>query len=164
MLKEIKEYKDYYVNEEGEIFSLKSGKMKKRKPWKDSKGRYLIVNLSKDGKVSKKLVHRIAAETFLPNPENLNCVNHIDANPANNNVKNLEWCTTKENIHKSYLTSGMNQKRNEVKVNLFYNNLYIKTFDNIKDACEYASETYDDVSYSGLNRNHKSGKAFIEKV
>jgi hypothetical protein len=43
------------------------------------------------------LAHRIIAETFIPNPDNKRCVNHIDSNRRNNKVENLEWVTHKEN-------------------------------------------------------------------
>lgn len=47
-------------------------------------------------------VHRIVAETFIPNPNNLPCVNHIDGDRANNNVDNLEWVSYSENLKHAY--------------------------------------------------------------
>lgn len=63
---------------------------------------YLMVNLCTNNKGHSKAVHRLVAETFIPNPNNLPQVNHIDGNKNNNNVSNLEWCTAKENINHSW--------------------------------------------------------------
>ena len=60
---------------------------------------YRQVQLSKDGKRSMKLVHRLVAEAFIPNPNNYPCVNHKDERPENNCVENLEWCTYEYNIN-----------------------------------------------------------------
>jgi hypothetical protein len=56
-----------------------------------------MVRLSNNGKTSCKLVHRLVAETYIPNPHNLPEVNHKDCNKENNNVSNLEWVTSKQN-------------------------------------------------------------------
>ena len=58
---------------------------------------YLIVALRKDGKYKKIRVHRLVAQAFIPNPENLPCVNHKDENTLNNKIENLEWCTHEYN-------------------------------------------------------------------
>ena len=58
---------------------------------------YRTVDLCKDGKVKTTLVHRIVADAFLPNPQNLRFVNHKDSNRENNRVENLEWVTSSEN-------------------------------------------------------------------
>lgn len=59
---------------------------------------YFNTKLSKNGQTITVLVHRIVAETFLPNPYNLPEVNHKDFNRANNHVENLEWCSHIDNI------------------------------------------------------------------
>lgn len=63
---------------------------------------YKKVTLSKNNVVVTKLVHRLVAEAFLENPKNKKCVNHLDKNPQNNFVNNLEWCTYKENERHSW--------------------------------------------------------------
>ena len=61
------------------------------------KGAYHHVNLYKNGKRKTRTVHRLVAETFLPNPNDLPQVNHRDEVKDNNNVENLEWCDSTYN-------------------------------------------------------------------
>lgn len=65
----------------------------------DPKTNYLRVHLSKNGKTDWYLVHRLVAEAFIPNPEGLPNVNHIDEIKTNNRRTNLEWCTQQYNCN-----------------------------------------------------------------
>lgn len=61
---------------------------------------YAMVSLCKNSRIFNASVHRLVAEAFIPNPENKPTVNHIDGNPLNNDISNLEWATMHEqNIH-----------------------------------------------------------------
>lgn len=62
---------------------------------------YLVVSLSKKSKAKTCLVHRLVAQTFIPNPKNRPEVNHKDGNKYNNNMTNLEWRTKKGNMRHS---------------------------------------------------------------
>ena len=65
---------------------------------------YQDIQLSKEGESKMFLVHRLVAETFLDNPENLPIVNHIDGNKSNNNIGNLEWVSNSDNINHAIST------------------------------------------------------------
>ena len=67
------------------------------KQWHNNGG-YLLVSFRVNGKVVARLVHRIVAQTFIPNPNNLPEVNHRDNDRTDNNVDNLEWCTGEYNM------------------------------------------------------------------
>lgn len=67
------------------------------KPQKDKDG-YLRINLYKNGKPKASLIHRLVAQEFISNPNNLPQINHINLNKQDNRVENLEWCTAQENI------------------------------------------------------------------
>lgn len=60
---------------------------------------YRTVVLCKDGHKNSVYIHRLVAETFIPNLQNLSEVNHKDGNKSNNAADNLEWCTHTENMH-----------------------------------------------------------------
>lgn len=62
-----------------------------------NKSDYASLHLTRNGKSIRKNVHRLVAEAFIHNPDNLPVVNHKDENPRNNNVDNLEWCTQRYN-------------------------------------------------------------------
>lgn len=67
-------------------------------PQYDNGHGYLQVEFGVNGKIVHRSVHRLVAQAFIPNHDNLPEVNHKDNNPANNDVSNLEWCTHEYNI------------------------------------------------------------------
>ena len=85
----IRQSDGYFVNKNGDVFSMHGGRC--LKPCIDKKG-YCIVDIYENGARKHKRVHRLVAETFVPNPLNLKQVNHKDGDKKNNNVDNLEWC------------------------------------------------------------------------
>ena len=81
---------DYYISDKGNFYSTFSKRC--IKPQKDHKG-YYYVEIGR----KKYKIHRLVAKYFLPNPNNLPQVNHIDCDKSNNKVTNLEWVTNREN-------------------------------------------------------------------
>lgn len=98
---EIKGFEGLYAaSPDGKIFKLEDGKLGKQigVPKTTSGQNYTnTVLYDANGERHKVQVHRIIAETFTPNPNNLPCVNHIDGNKHNNHVENLEWVSYSEN-------------------------------------------------------------------
>ena len=92
---------DYIVSSDGRVYSTKNSARSyyhmelKQRPNVDG---YMVITTGPNGHRRDARVHRIVAEAFIPNPNNLPEVNHKDCNRANNNVENLEWCTHIDNI------------------------------------------------------------------
>ena len=100
---------------------------------------YKFVCLRKDGKNKNRLVHRLVAEAFIPNPGNCSDVNHIDGNKQNNNLNNLEWCTRSENL-KHAVTIGL--VKNQCKIRRKCKAVHITSgtilnFDSMKDCAKF---------------------------
>ena len=99
IFKPIKNWEDLYeITNDGKVYSIRSGKFLKPRLSLDG---YERVSLCRDGKHYDMRIHRLVAEAFLENENNLPQVNHKDFNKCNNYVSNLEWCTGKDNVHYS---------------------------------------------------------------
>lgn len=91
--KDIADFDNYEVSDLGNVRNKTTGKI--LKPLK--KNGYLYVDLYNNGDSKHKYIHRLVANSFIPNPLNLPQVNHKDCNRANNNVDNVEWCSAQYN-------------------------------------------------------------------
>ena len=116
-MKEIKDFPGYFITEDGRVFSARKKKaLGERNGTKsyldynnlielsqsftfDGYSRVNIIN--KENKRLTKRVHRLVAENYIPNPDNLPQINHKDENKNNNNVSNLEWCDNQYNAEYS---------------------------------------------------------------
>lgn len=89
-LRDIKGYEGkYMISDDGQVYSVWAKRfMKLETNWQG----YKRVSLFKDDKKKHFSVHRLVAEAFIPNPDNLPEVNHKNEDKGNNKVENLEWC------------------------------------------------------------------------
>lgn len=108
----LKGYEDLYmISNYGTIKSLDK-KIKNKNGYRKMNGKimkakvdkygYFRIGLTKDKKQKFYQVHRLVAQTFIPNPNDFPVINHIDGDKQNNHISNLEWCTYKENTKHAY--------------------------------------------------------------
>ena len=137
--KKIEGYEDYEVSNFGRIKSYKQDKNGKITLGnKDKKGYLTKMLYNKDGCKTFK-VHRLVAQAFIPNPNNLPQINHKDENKTNNNVSNLEWCDNNYNSHygtkiERAAVSNYCCETTSKKVYSVDNNGIIENFDSIGEA------------------------------
>lgn len=126
---------NYSVSEDGQVRNDLTGKILKGC---DNGSGYRLIDIPKEGRI---LVHRMVAETFLPNPNNLPIVEHKDDNPANNSVNNLMWSTQFDNLKRPHRLELISE--------------YYKS-DEYKEMLKRKSEKYK-------NQGYKKSDAFTEK-
>lgn len=99
------EFPNYEVWEDGTVFNVKRQRSLKIRTGKGGNKKCCDVGIyDRNGKQKFLLLHRLLAQAFIPNLKNLPCVNHLDGNPENNNLSNLEWVTYSENNKHAYKT------------------------------------------------------------
>ena len=108
--KPIEEYPEYQISSLGRVKG-KSGKI--INPYEGKRG-YFVFNIHLgEGKQKQQYVHRLVAKTFLENPLNLECIDHINRNRLDNNISNLRWVNKLEN--------GRNRQRGQTNQLYIYN-------------------------------------------
>lgn len=167
--KAINNFPDYYISDTGEVKSTKyqgqfkrinSAGLLKQRTYKSG---YKYVNLYRDGHMYSVKVHRLVAQAFLDNPDNLPQVNHKDENKANNNVANLEWCTAKYNMSYNDLQNRNHQKqKRRIKA---YNTEEALEFESATDAAIYIAKCGKSKSFKSAVGNivtsaNKSNKCY----
>lgn len=136
----------YEVSSFGNVRNSKTGRILKQA----IKGGYCSVGLI-GNKTRTRAVHQLVARAFLTNLENKTQVNHLDKNGKNNNIKNLEWATNKENsIHRS---AGVKQTTNQnleiYRINTYTDEI-IEKYNSIEDAAKYILENNNNLKFNNI--------------
>lgn len=159
----------YQITIDGRVISLERHILTKKdvrrripervlKAKKHGKG-YQFVALCKDGVRNDYYVHRLVASAFIDNPGNLPYLNHLDGNPSNNCVDNLQWVSHKQNVQHGYDT-GLNSNKGATHgfaVGVIDNQIGEK-FDTVKDWADARG-----INYSSA-RNVLNGYSTLKNV
>ena len=158
----IKGYEGQYeVSDQGRVKSLKFGKERILKPVRTPKG-YLTVELYKNEEQKRCKVHRLVAQTFIPNPDNLSEVNHKDENKENNSVQNLEWCDRKYNYNYGTRIQRISEKNSKPILQYTKSGEFVAEWKSATDVQRTLGYFQNNISYC-CNGKLKSAYNFIWK-
>jgi hypothetical protein len=127
--KKIKGYDNYEISNLGRVKSLNFKRTKKEVILKNTNhsAGYLAVSLSKNGKLTPFLIHRIVASEFLDNNLDLSDVNHINGIKTDNKLNNLEWVNHSDNLKHAFKTGLHKETSNKIALNtqtgIFYTSM-----------------------------------------
>ena len=165
--KSIKDFEGKYeVSNTGKVRSLLNTRQNKNKIPKllsnylSHKG-YPIVTLIENCKYKGKSIHRLVAEAFINNPNNLPPVNHIDGNKLNNFYTNLEWISNADNIRHAF-KNGLFKRGGKVVLMFKLDGEFMGEFDILTDITrKFGVETGNIVKV--LNGSYKQANGYIFK-
>ena len=127
---------DYFVSDDGHITNSQ-----RNLKYRLTKNGYARIKYKVNGKYVDRYVHRLVVQYYIPNPNNLPCVNHKDGNKLNNCVENLEWCTYKANMEHAS-SHGLINKNSEIRRRKCKENQKKATQANSKPMIEYDENGY----------------------
>lgn len=145
MYHEIKGFENYRIDRNGVVHNTKTGVIKSS--YINKSNGYLYVDLYKDNKAYKRPIHRLIAETFIPNPENKPTVDHINGNRTDNRIENLRWATYSEQ-NSRFNTVGVRSE----KVIVTHESGATMTFEKITDVANHF-----DCNISNISQMLKKG-------
>ena len=156
----------YQVSDKGRVRSLKYGKERILKPRNIGQG-YLQVILCKNREMKQYYVHRLTAQTFIHNPNNLPQVNHKDEVKTNNSVENLEWCDRKYNNNygtrnQRIAEKNTNGKRSKPVIQFTKSGEFIKEYKSLMDVQRNLGYSQGNIS-GCCNGKRKSANGFFWK-
>ena len=151
----------YQVSNLGRVKSLRFGKERILKPGNNVQG-YLHVILLKNGERKWCSIHRLVAQTFIPNPDNLSDINHKDEVKTNNSVQNLEWCSAKYNCNFGTRNQRISEKTSKPVLQFTKDGELIREWKSATDVQRNLG--YDNSHISKCcNEKRKSANGFIWK-
>lgn len=170
--KVIKEYPRYSVSDNGRVKNNISDRIISQR---QASNGYMRVNVRTGSiKYEKPItlsVHRLVAEYFLPKVSGKEYVNHIDCDKTNNNVANLEWCTSKENSMHAYRNKPLYREKcnnnivkaqNSCKKHIlaYKDDLFIGEYESITQASNVLNISVKTI-YNGLHNRHTNSNGYV---
>lgn len=160
-LRKVIGFEGYWVSDKGEVFSRKTGTLRKLSIFRNSKG-YSRVGLMLEGKQKQVFVHRLVAEAFIKKIPKSMYVNHIDGNKSNNCLNNLEIVTHQENVQHSHYILG-----NDIKPVLMLGKQFFEFIQEFPSLMEASRQTGVDnaaiYKVCSMERNFAGGYSWIFK-
>lgn len=151
----IEHHDNYEVSDLGNVRNKKSKSL--LKPFVLN-NKYLKVTLSKNGKAKQFFIHRLVAEAFIPNPNNLPQVNHIkEFEKTNNCVENLEWCNHSYNQNYGTRNARVSEKLRKKIIQYDLNDNYIKAFNSLAEASKQTGIFEGNISYVANDKRKSAG-------
>lgn len=153
--KDIPGFSKYCIDREGNIYNKET--KNKISTFADINGNgYIRIALTPNGQTEtqKYYLHRIISLVFIPNPNNLPFVNHINENKRDNRIENLEWCTQSDNMKHS---AKMKELSRKVQVYDLDGEL-LETFDSVKEAAEKTGANHTQIIHVCAGRRKTAGE------
>lgn len=148
-------FEEYYlVSDSGQVWSLRRHKV--LKPKIDRYG-YEVVGLSINGKSYHRTVHRLVAQAFIPNPNNLPTVNHINEDKTDNRVSNLEWTSIADNDNHGTRNERMADTKCRLPVEQIFPDGSTVRYKGVKDAWRKTGITRSSISLCCKNIRKTAG-------